>query len=76
MEAQQSRLTTEQSGEQWPAEKIALFKRRFEEGFDLPDEEYMQWLRQNHPDDDLSLVDYFPDVLIATPVAIGSELLI
>ena len=38
----------------------------------------MQWLRQNHPDDnDLSLVlvDYFPDVLIATPVAIGSELL-
>ena len=27
-EAQQSRLITEQSGKQWPAEKIALFKRR------------------------------------------------
>ena len=39
----------------------------------------MQWLHQTHPDDDdndLSLVDYFPDVLIATPVAIGSKLLI
>ena len=36
----------------------------------------MQWLRQNHRyDNDLSLVDCFPDVLIATPVAIGSELL-
>ena len=37
----------------------------------------MQWLHQNHPyDNDLSLVDYFPDVLIATPMATGSELLI
>ena len=33
----------------------------------------MQWLRQNHPDD--NDLDYFPDVLIAIPVAIGSELL-
>ena len=37
----------------------------------------MKWLRQTNPDNDndLSLVEYFPDVPISTPVAMVSELL-
>ncbi len=31
------------------SEKEDLFKRRFEEGYDLPDEEYSKWLESNHP---------------------------
>ena len=31
-------------------EKLALFQRRYEEGYDLPDEEYVDWLLQYHPD--------------------------
>ena len=33
-----------------PPEKAALFQRRYEEGYDIPDDEYMQWLRENHPE--------------------------
>ena len=33
-----------------PPEKAALFLRRYEEGYDIPDDEYMQWLRENHPE--------------------------
>ena len=32
------------------SEKAALFERRFEEGYDLPDDEYMKWLRHAHPE--------------------------
>ena len=69
------------TGMQWLAEKIALFQRRCEEGYDLPDEEYIQWLHETHPDaentsgnDNVSLADSFPDVPIATPVGMVSEL--
>ena len=33
-----------------PPEKAALFQQRCEEGYDIPDDEYMQWLRENHPE--------------------------
>ena len=33
-----------------PPEKTALFQQRYEEGYDIPDNEYMQWLRENHPE--------------------------
>ena len=32
------------------SEKAALFERRFEEEYDLPDDEYMKWLRHAHPE--------------------------
>ena len=34
----------------FPAEKEQLFKVRYEEGYDLYDEEYLQWLSIHHPD--------------------------
>jgi len=39
---------TNNSG-QIPFEKLILFQRRYEEGYDLPDE-YMKWLHENHPE--------------------------
>ena len=38
-----------QTDNQITPEKVALFKRRYKEGYDIPDNEYMQWLRKNHP---------------------------
>ena len=32
------------------SEMVARFERRFEEGYDLPDNEYMKWLRHAHPE--------------------------
>ena len=32
------------------SEKLSLFQRRYKEGYDLPDKEYMDWLCQYHPD--------------------------
>ena len=80
-EMQQSRITSEKrSDRQWSAEKIALFQQRYEEGYDLPDEDYIQWLHETHPDADntsgtdfVSLADCFPDVPTATPVAVIPE---
>ena len=71
-ESQQCSITNEErSDKQWSAEKIALFQRRFEEGYDLPDAEYLQWLHETHPPDEenTSLLAYFSDVAIATPIA-------
>ena len=31
------------------SEKLSLYQRRFEEEYDLPDEEYTKWLKVNHP---------------------------
>ncbi len=36
-------------GYNFSSEKEDLFKRRFEEGYDLQDEEYSKWLEINHP---------------------------
>ena len=37
------------------SEKEALFKRRFEEGYDLNDPAYVAWLKINHPEVALSI---------------------
>ena len=37
------------------AEEEALFKRRFEEGFDIFDGRYHEWLNVNHPESNFSL---------------------
>ena len=65
------------TGSQWPAERIALYERRYEEGYDLPDEEYSRWLRETHPEVDStnnnvsSLAEYFSDLPVATPVEVA-----
>ena len=33
-----------------PEIKAAIFQRRYKEGYDVPDDEYMEWLMENHPD--------------------------
>ena len=47
-------------------EKENLFHCRFEEGYDLHDEEYELWLQRNHPESlprsHASVMDFFPDV--------------
>ena len=35
-------------------EKAALFQRRFKEGYDLPDDEYVKWLHETHPESIMS----------------------
>ena len=54
-------------------EKEELFQRRLEEGYDLPDSEYHEWLRVYHPsvcsmEDISSPSEYFPDAVVATPL--------
>ena len=81
-EAQQSRVANKRVVcEQWPAEKLTLFQQRYEEGYNIPDEECMQWLEKTHPNagsnignNSLSLMDYFFDAPIATPVTTSSQL--
>ena len=49
-------------------EQEELYRRRFEEGYDLEDAEYTRWLRRTHPElqsnalQDSSLADFFPEV--------------
>ena len=64
--------------QKWPAEKVALFERRYEEGYDLPDEEYLRWLHETHHEVDrevsnVYLADYFSDLLVAEPMAIQPD---
>lgn len=70
-------ISEKEPDKQWPADKILLFQRRYEEGYDVPDEEYIQWLHETHPDvdnivgNDISLADYFSDLPIASPVTLA-----
>ncbi len=44
-----------------PPDKLQLFRKRFEEGYNIPDPEYDQWLNQTHPEiafPTLELPDY------------------
>ena len=41
------------------SEKLSLFQQRYKEGYDLPDEEYMDWLCQYHHDDVLNHTSTF-----------------
>ena len=65
-------------------EKEALFQRRYKEGYDIPDDEYIKWLRDNHPEDAVEypvlftggndypsyLTDALPSIPVASPVTI------
>ena len=52
-----------------PPEKEELFERRFDEGYDIYDAEYVSWLHIHHPDADTSsFIDFFPDTPALTPV--------
>ena len=78
---------TSNSG-QIPSEKLILFQRRYEEGYDLPDEEYMKWLCEKHPEtvaecfvgsngdnetSPLSIAGALCDIPVASPVTIVSS---
>ena len=50
------------SDQQFTPEQEALFNRRLEENYDIPDPVYLEWLKINHPEkhpDNSSLSDYF-----------------
>lgn len=51
-------------------EKERLFCQRFEEGYNLYDEEYISWLRLHHPDavNESSFVNFFPDTEPLSPI--------
>jgi len=63
------------------SEILLLYQRTLEEGYDLPDQEYMEWLSANHPETfankssgndgigSVALSDLFGDVPVASPVA-------
>ena len=42
--------STTQVQSSFPQEKEQLFNTRYEEGYDLPDEEYEEWLWVTHPE--------------------------
>lgn len=48
-------------------EKEELYQRRFEEGYDLFDEDYERWLHNSHPEVLESIVDHFQDIDPITP---------
>ena len=45
--SQQSDITLEEGGDA----NEQLYQKRFEEGYDIYDEEYVKWLMTNHPND-------------------------
>lgn len=52
-----------------PPEKLELFERRYEGGYDIPDAEYEAWLKMAHPQAGItSVADTFQDVSILNPV--------
>ena len=68
------------------AEQELLFKRRFEEGYDIfVDTDYVRWLKLHHPEycptdgfdcglSNDSIMNYFSDIITASPVAtFGAE---
>ena len=61
-----------------PLFSAEVFRQRFEEAYDLHDEEYNFWLRINHPDDlpsnHSSVANFFPDVQPLSSVSTGNVL--
>lgn len=53
-------------------EQEELFDRRYQEGYDIYDEEYVSWLRINHPDalpnNQSSILNFFPGVEDVAPI--------
>ena len=50
------------------AEEEPLFTRWYENGYNIPDPRYVQWIEQNHPDD--RLIDLFPDATPFEPLSL------
>ena len=51
---QKSDSTSECSSPLFSPEKEALYQKRYDEGYDLKDPEYVAWLKMNHPDAEVS----------------------
>ena len=57
------------SPQSFPPEKVELFQRRYEEGYDIPDAEYEAWLKIAHPEAGITNVaGMFQDVATLNPV--------
>ena len=56
------------------AEQIALFERRYEEGYNLYDPKYNEWLHFFHPEAEVSLADSFSSVTPLAEVPMEQEL--
>ena len=68
------------------SDKLVLFQRRLAEGYNIPNEEYMEWLKESNPEmyaeiyggeiPLMSIVDAFSSVPVASPVMMAdSELM-
>ena len=63
-------------GNDFTAEQEELFKKRYEEGYDLfIDADYVKWIKIHYPDtclpiDNASISDFFSDIAPASPVEI------
>ena len=64
-------------GNDFTAEQEELFKKRYEEGYDLfIDADYVKWIKIHYPDtslpiDNASISDFFSDIAPASPVEIS-----
>ena len=60
----------------FPAEKISLFERRYEEGYNVADPEYEKWLKHYHPSDSHSgdCASLYPDKNQKFPSALIKDL--
>ncbi len=56
--------------------KKKLCQHRFEEGYDLHDDEYILWLQVNHPEalpEESSITEFFPDTPMLTLLDSGTS---
>ena len=56
-------------------EKAALFQQRFEEVYDLPDDEYMKWLQHTHTQSTLNQTFSAIKNVISNQTDIGAQVL-
>ena len=59
---------TDMDSSHFPPEKIELFCRRYDEGYDIPDMEYERWLKIAYPEAGASIAGMFQDVAPLNPV--------
>jgi len=75
--------STDGRRDEFTVEQEMLFKRRYEEGYDLyVDADYVRWMRWNHPEVDISipteqetgsLLDSFPGIISISPIPIDQQ---
>jgi len=78
-----SDASTYLSKDEFTMEQDTLVKRWYEEGYDLyVDADYIGWMRQNHPEDNISipteqengsLLDSFPGIIPISPITINHQ---